>query len=221
MKENEYSTLFEMSQVEQTKMIAKYEPLVNKITNQFVQKVKMPWDSIKSMAYEGLVLAFRDYDQSRSSLTFVQYAAFSIRNNILTSINQEIRTVKMNQYTQKQAETNGDPVFNTVRIDFSFANDDANSNTEIKLGAYENEKFSCGDIFEYLCYRLERRFQKRDCEIFYKTFGINGYDDMQCQEIAKEYNVSNGLISQKIKKIVEFIRKDEDLCEMLGQLLEN
>ena len=33
MKENEYSTLFEMSQVEQTKMIAKYEPLVNKITN--------------------------------------------------------------------------------------------------------------------------------------------------------------------------------------------
>ena len=43
---------------------------------------------------------------------------------------------------------------------------------------------------------------------------------MQCQEIAKEYNVSNGLISQKIKKIVEFIRKDEDLCEMLGQLLE-
>ena len=95
-----------------------------------------------------------------------------------------------------------------------------NSNTEIKLGAYENEKFSCGDIFEYLCYRLERRFQKRDCEIFYKTFGINGYDDMQCQEIAKEYNVSNGLISQKIKKMIEFIRKDEDLCEMLGQLLE-
>ena len=50
---NEYNAIFEMSQREQSKMIAKYEPLVNKITNQFVQKVKMPWSGIKSIAYEG------------------------------------------------------------------------------------------------------------------------------------------------------------------------
>ena len=217
---NEYNAIFEMSQREQSKMIAKYEPLVNKITNQFVQKVKMPWSGIKSMAYEGLVLAFKNYDPSRSSLTFLQFAGFSIRNTILSSIDNEARTVKMNQYTQKQAIENGDPIFNTVRIDFSFDNDDANSNTEIRLGAYENEKFSCGDIYEYLYYRLEDRFNKRDCEMFYKTFGLKGFNDEKCQDIAKEYGVSNGLISQKIKKIVNFIKGDEDLCEMLAQMLE-
>lgn len=217
---NNYSAIFNMSQREQSKVIAQYEPLVNKITNQFVQKVKMPWSSIKSMAYEGLVLAFKNYEPTRSSLTFIQYAGFSIRNNILSSIDNEIRTVKMNQYNQKQASENGDPMFNTVRIDFSFHSDEANSNTEIRLGAYENEKFSCGDIYEYMYYRLENQFKKRDCEIFYRCFGLNGYADEKCQDIAKSYGVSNGLISQKIKKIINFIRTDEDLREMLAQMLE-
>ena len=56
--------------------------------------------------------------------------------------------------------------------------------------------------------------------MFYKTFGLKGFNDEKCQDIAKEYGVSNGLISQKIKKIVNFIKGDEDLCEMLAQMLE-
>ena len=31
-------------------LVEKYEPLVNKITKQFVDKIKVSWDDVKSMA---------------------------------------------------------------------------------------------------------------------------------------------------------------------------
>ena len=93
-----YNEMINLSQKDQSKLIKKYEPLTVKITRQFVQKTKLPWDVIKSMAYEGLVLAFKNYDPARSELTFLQFAGYSIRNTILTAIYEESRTVKMNQY---------------------------------------------------------------------------------------------------------------------------
>lgn len=221
MKPNEYNAIFTADIKTQNAMTRRYEPLVNKITNQFVKKARMPWDMIKSMAYEGLVLAFKNYDPERSSLTFLQYAGFSIRNTILISLDNEVRTVKMNNYTQKQAIERGETPFNTVRISQVIPQkDNDNNNTEMRYGVYENEKFSCGDIYEYLYYRIDSVFSPRDCEIFYKTFGLKGYPDEKCQDIAKFYGVSNGLISQKVKKIVRYIKADEDLREMLAQLLE-
>ena len=55
-------------------LVEQYEPLVNKITKQFVDKVKVSWDDVKSMAYEGLAIAFNTYDSERSKMTFVQFA---------------------------------------------------------------------------------------------------------------------------------------------------
>ena len=46
-------------------LVTKYEPLVNKITKQFVDKVKVSWDDVKSMAYEGLAIAFKTYNSER------------------------------------------------------------------------------------------------------------------------------------------------------------
>lgn len=223
-KELTHEEMMNLSQREQNKLIMKYEPLVVKITRQFVQKTGQPWEVIKSMAYEGLILAFKNYDASKSELTFLQYAGYSIRNCILYSLDNELRTVKMNQYNQAQAVASGDPLFNMVNFDQLIKDSDdgrdSNRSVEIRLGFYENEKFSCGDIYEYLYYRIEQNFKQRDCEMFYKVFGLNGFADEKSQDVAKFYNVSNGLISQKIKKIVEFIKHDNDLCEMLGQLLE-
>ena len=51
------------------------------------------------------------------------------------------------------------------------------------------------------------------------TFGLKGFDETPNQDIAKFFGVSEGLISQKKKKIIEWIRKDTELCEMLSNLL--
>ena len=98
-------------------LVEKYEPLVNKITKQFVDKVKVSWDDVKSMAYEGLAIAFNTYDSERSKMTFVQFAGFAIRNNILTGLNNELRTVKLSAYAQKKAVERGEAVFNSVSMD--------------------------------------------------------------------------------------------------------
>ena len=39
-----------ISQEQKNALAVQYEPLVNKITKQFVEKVKVNWDDVKSMA---------------------------------------------------------------------------------------------------------------------------------------------------------------------------
>jgi DNA-directed RNA polymerase specialized sigma subunit len=43
---------------------------------------------------------------------------------------------------------------------------------------------------------------------------------MKGKEIAKEMGVSEGLVSNRNKKIIEWIRKDTNLCEVLANLLK-
>ena len=205
---------------EDNKRVLQYEPLVNKITKQFSTKVAMSWDDIKSMAYEGLMVAFDQYDESKSNMSFTQFAAFAIRNNILTSLDNESRTVKMSAYAQKKANDVGEPVFNSVRIDVSIIDggDDDRKPKEIKLGMYENEKFSNGDVYGYLYTRLEEDFSTRDCEMFYMSFGLKNRDIYKGKEIAQLMGVSEGCVSQRVKKMCQYIRKDNDLCEMLASL---
>ena len=205
---------------EKNQLVAQYEPLINKLVAQFYKAVVYDWDSIKSMAYEGFSLALNKYDEQRSSMTFMQFAAFEIRNNIMTCLTNESRTVKLPFNEQKKRKDNSETLFTTVSMDLTRDNgNDEVAPREIKLGMYENAKFDDGDVFEYFYTRLEQTFPKRECEMFYKTFGLKGYEETPNLKIAEEYGVSEGLISQKKKKIIEWIRKDKDLCEMLSNLL--
>ena len=213
----------DISEKEKTDLVLQYEPLINKLTNQFVQKVKIDWMSVKSMAYEGFVLAMMNYDDERSKLSFKQFAGWSIRNNILSCLDKELRTVSMSAYAQKKAQESGEATFNSVSLSVISGDDseydDNGSRKEMKYGCYERDKFSDGDVYEYLYERLEEKFPERECEMFYRSFGLKGYDDEKGKDIAKRFGVSEGLVSQKIKKMVLFIRGDEELVEMMANLI--
>ena len=131
----------------------------------------------------------------------------------------------------KQIELLSKGLFNTVSLDVT--NDDQDkgnssetSNMESKpkhRNLYDRpvqEKFSDGDLYEYIYARVEEKFKPRDCEMFYMAFGLKDYDEMKGKEIAKVYGVSEGLVSQKVGNIVKYIRKDTDMCEMLARLLD-
>jgi DNA-directed RNA polymerase specialized sigma subunit len=91
-----YKTL---NEVEKNQLVEQYEPLMNKLVAQFINdNVKCSWEDLKSYAYEGFALAIQKYDETRSSMNFTQYAAYYIRNNILLSLNNELRTVKLSAY---------------------------------------------------------------------------------------------------------------------------
>ena len=71
-----------LNEVEKNQLVLQYEPLINKLVNQFFKNVQCSWDDLKSYAYEGFALAIQKYDSSCSTMNFTQYAAFAIRNNI-------------------------------------------------------------------------------------------------------------------------------------------
>jgi len=208
-----------MNQFEKDRMVAKYEPLVNKLIAQFYKTVKCPWSDLRSMALEGLAIAMDTYDPTKSTQTFVQFAAFVIRNNILTSLDEELRTVKLSAYAQEKIKAEGGTLFNSVSIDQPYQGDDDLKPREIVMGMYCEETFSDGDVFDYLYSRIEDEFGVRDYTIFYRHFGLKNYEVTPNKVIAKELGVSEGLISQRLKKIIDFIRHDQELCEMLSSLL--
>lgn len=205
---------------EKNSLVTQYQPLINKLVNQFFSKVQCSWEDLQSYAYEGFALAICKYDEQKSSMSFTQYAAFSIRNNILNCLNDELRTVKLNPYAQKAVLKNGGSLFNTISIDHSSDDEDENNCRKIVLSAVVDETFSNGDVFEYLYSRLEDEFPYRDCEMFYRTFGLKDFDVEKGMDIAKRYDISAGLVSQKIKKIILWIRKDPELCEQLSELIK-
>ena len=210
-----------MTEVQKNELVEKYKPLVNKLTKQFFDRNHglCRWNDIYSMALEGFALAINNYDETRSSMSFTQYAAFSIRNNILTGLNDETRVVKLSAYAQKIVISKGETTFNTISIDQPTPADEDIKPREIVMNMYENEKFSNGDVFEYLYSRLEDRFNQRDREMFYKIFGLHGYDEIPNKQVAKDYGVSEGLVSQRVKKIITWIKQDKDLCEVLSSLI--
>jgi RNA polymerase sigma factor (sigma-70 family) len=221
-------TAVDINKMDKNEVVTQYEPLVNKLTKQFTDKINVPWEDVKSMAYEGLAIAIKTYDSNRSNMTFTQFAGFAIRNNILTSLNNELRTVKLSAYAQKKAVEHGNAVFNTVSIDYANSDNQSDYGGGFTSAPKRNEwtklstsdKWSDGDVFETMYTKLEDNFAVRDCEIFYMTFGLKGHDEIKGKDIADYFGISRSLVSVKLKNVISFIQKDEELIEILSNLLK-
>lgn len=217
-----------MNEIEKNNLVKQYEPLVNKITKQFVDKINVSWEDVKSMAYEGLAIAMKTYDPERSTMTFMQFAGFAIRNNILTGLNNELRTVKLSAYAQKKAIERGEAVFNTVTLDMTINDSPTKGGSNSPGGPKKNDwsnlsveaKFDDGDIFETLYCKLEDNFPMRDCEIFYRSFGLKDFEEEKGKDIAEYFGISRSLVSIKLKTVISFIQKDDELVEILSNLLK-
>lgn len=201
-----------------------FEPLVNKIVSQQSKILKTDWNTLKSMGYEGLVLAMNQYDPERSKMNFMQYAAFSILNNIRNCSCDELHTVKLTSYTQEQikkGEMEG-TTFATVSISATINPDseDTNANREIRYGVYESAKFADGDPMEVLKTEILDNCNEMDALCFFHYYGVCGYEEKTVLVLADELKVTSGRVSQRIKKVVEYIKKNESLCEVLASLVE-
>lgn len=222
-----------------------FEPLVNKIVAQQQKILKTDWDTLKSMGWEGLAIAMNTYDPERSGMTFTQFAAFSVLNNIRNRSCTDLHTVKLTSYTQdqirkaneaaKKAQESDDPyvqnltpagVGTTTFTSVSISNvtnpqgGNDNMNREMRFGVYESAKFAEGDVFAELKVEVDARCNKIDAYCFYCYFGVCGYEEKQVNELASELGVTSGRVSQRIKKVIDFIKKDKTLCESLASLTE-
>lgn len=228
-KQVEYTSLKDTTLQERNQITIKYEPLINKITKQMFDKNKgkVVWDDIKSMAYEGFVIAMNKYDPNRITttgkpLTFTQFAAWSILNNIRTRLSDETRVVKMTSYMQKRAQEEGKSTFESKGFETKDeeGNDINRSKVfeSLKNTLYSTPIWEDGNIEEYIYTKIEARFGETDSTLFYRFYGLKGYEDTKVMDMARELNVTSGRISQRIKKVVDYIKKDDELCEAIAKL---
>ena len=222
-------SLKETTLAERNTIAKDYEPLVNKITKQMYTKNagRISWDDIKSMAYEGLVIAMNTYDPNRKTkngkpLNFTQFAAWSILNNIRTKLSEECRTVKMSAYMQAKAVEKGLSTFESKGFEDT-PDDDENVNSSkifnsLKNTLYSNPKWEDGDIESFIYMKIESKFDKMDVELFYRFYGLHGYEEEKVMDLADELNVTSGRISQRIKKVVNYIKEEAELCEAIARL---
>ena len=225
---NKFSMEFKpnFTEREKNQFARQYECLVRKLVKQTVDKGFAEWDQIESAAWEGFAIAMKDYNPERSKLSFTQYAGWSIRNRILTAIDDELRTVKVSWYNRKKAEANGEKVYQKMGIDVDYDPDCKTPYSTHAHGLFKFENihtkpvFIDGDVYEYMYSRLEETFSPEHCDIFYRSFGLNGYAEQKGKDIAKAVGLSEGAVSQKVKKIVTWMRSDAEMCEMLSNLME-
>lgn len=201
------------TEISRNKLAKQFKPLVKKISNQFKDKSNFDYEEIEGFAWVGFSLALEKYDPSLSNMKFESYLAYSIRNAILNGMNKFSRTIKISFYNQKKLKSKGESQPTSFSIDKYFENEDH----LINLGVEDSKCFE--NPWDILYKKISEKFDKNHAEILFSIYGLNGYKIEKGKDLAKKYNISGCLITKRIKKMVEFIKNDNELSDYLRDLL--
>lgn len=217
------------TQISQNELVKKYVPLVKKICNQHYGKTSLTYEDLEGYAWYGFTIAMNTYDESKSDMSFKSFAAYGIRNAILNGINDDSRTVAISYYKQKQMREKGEILPTTISIDKFYNNaDDRRHHSEPSYGKYvgcqldflgiEDEKI-VENPYNILINKIKENFNAEYVDMFCSVYGLDGHKIEKGKDIAKRYNVSNCLVTKRIKKIIDFIKNDKELSDILRDLL--
>lgn len=220
------------------KVAKQYMSLVMGIANKY-RNSGLEWNGLVSAGMLGLTNAMRDYRQpdyyvnlegneaeakKYKKLSFKQYAGWRIKQQILNDIQEYSRTVRITQHQYKKNIAAGNTMgnFNAVAIDSVVKNDEdnwSNISSMINLAATtDNDNYELSDTMRQLKSIIEKKFSQRDCVVFYKVFGLFGYDDMKQKDIAKELGVTPANVNIITKKIISYIQSERNSKELLQEL---
>jgi RNA polymerase sigma factor (sigma-70 family) len=188
------------------KQIKQYENLVYKIAHSLKNTTNLPFEDL---VQEGFIAVIEAHDTYRegTSQTLFQYIGWMIRYRmqVVGARNGQL----MSGYSNYQRKVNGatcsmvdtDTCANTIKSDL---NTDSMLNMEM--------------VFDYIFKRMEEQFSWRDCEIFYKAFGLKNYVMEKSCEIAKQYSTTPANITIIKNKIIKFLKSNEDTLNLLEDL---
>lgn len=221
------------------KVAKQYMSLVMGIANKY-RNSGLEWNGLVSAGMLGLTNAMRDYRQpdyyanleqgneaeakKYKKLSFKQYAGWRIKQQILNDIQEYSRTVRITQHQYKKNAAAGNTMgnFNTVSVD-GLSKDDEDRGLAIDRmiglsGTSNNDDYELSDTMRQLKAIIEKKFSQRDCVVFYKVFGLFGYDDMKQKDIAKELGVTPANVNIITKKIIAYIQQERNAKELLQEL---
>lgn len=222
-------------------VIKQYGPLVYKIANQFIGKENLDKAELISVGFEGLTQAMNTYQKpiDKSELeddaereeaeeakrtSFKTWASYKIRWAILGEIYDNSRTIRMSYNDRRNAYTKGETTSLTTSLDSMAGKDGEEGSmqdhiaglaTTDTLTASEQQK-----RWDKLFDELGKHFSKRDMVVFLKYFGLGGEKEEKGKDIAAEFNMTPAMVTHIVtKKILPYIKSNEDLMDIMGDLL--
>lgn len=202
-----------MNNTDREKLAKQYLPLVKKIARQYCGTGNLDYNDIEGYAWEGLVIAMNTYDETKSNMSFMSFAAFGMRNAILNGINNEGRTISVSYYKQKKSQETGEVMPTSISLEKNFDNEDHLD----ALGLEDEINFD--NPWDVLLNKLKANFPKTWVESFCSIYGLNNAKVLKCKEIAQQQGVSGALITKRTKKMIKYIQNNKELCSLLQDVL--
>lgn len=213
----------------------KYDKLVWKIARSFAGKSSLTIDELYSSGLQGLTQAMNSYgkridaDENVKAYTFISYAAYMIRFQILADIKNVSHVVRIPVSAQQKekAETGSNTKSNTVSGDtvvkagengdktlFDFiSGTSASTDSDIN-------KMDTVETWKRIFAELEKKFDTRTMDIWYSFNELNGHDKMKNKELGKKYNMIPSLVTYYLYLVNSYILKNNKLRKLFMDLRE-
>lgn len=186
----------------QSELLKKYKNFIIKMAGQYEKYLDvLSFDDFFQEGVIGLYNAAKTYKEN-SSVSLHSYCMWQIKYAMQNTLHKYKAISGFNTY-QQYVKNN---TLNVVSIENA-------SHISCK------NSLNLQDKLNILYDVIEHKFSKRDCIIFYKSFGLKNYDDYKCIDIAAEYNLSGASITHINKKIIKYIKSNSILMESLSDLL--
>lgn len=227
------------SEAGRNQIAKKYEPLIHKIAKQFMGKSELSYEDLISAGNVGLIHAMNKYGKKSNKnvadletivgKTFTQYAAFMIRISILEDIKNLSQTVRVpiSQQNVERKETGRNTKSNTVSGDkeIGSSGDEGNKSLFDYMGGTDNatrgiDNEDVEKLWKEFFKKLDEKFDKTTLDIWYSSFGVNGYEKMKKKDIAAKYGLVPSNISYYLYRVNTFIKTDKKMMAMMNDIFE-
>lgn len=197
-----------------------YMGLITKIVNSYIGKSKLGKPELMSAAMQGFVDAMNNWRRDQdSAVPFKTYAGYRVKQQILNDINTHSYSMKTNWYAVSKEGNK----LNGISLDsFGFdTDDDFKQDRLAQLGVEDpnynltkNEEEQWKDLYKI----IENTFKKRDIDVFYRYFGLNGNNREKGKDIAKSLGIAPSTIRPIINGILTALKKNSKAMDLLMSL---
>lgn len=218
----------------------KYDKLVWKVARSFNGKSNLTLDELYSAGLEGLTRAMNKYgkkteytksdDENVKSYTFLSFAAFYIRHQILHDIKNVSHVVRIPVSAQQRekAETGHNTKNNAISGDKVVKGGDKGEKTVFDFMGAEGGDSSDGDInrsdinriWKEIFAQLEKKFDEKTMDIWYSFNELNGHKKMKNKELGQKYGMIPSRVTYYLYIVNSYILKNAKLRDLFMDLRE-
>lgn len=198
-----------------------YMRMVHKIVNSYVGSSRLGKPELMSAGLQGFTDAMNDWRKNgdESSVPFKTYAAYRVKQQILNDINSYSYSMKTNWYGISKM---GSTLLSTVSLD-GMINDDGDFKSDhLKALGSEDKNYNLTgteeDNWNALYKLIESKYKQRDIDVFYRYFGLKGYQKEKGKDIAKSLGISPSMITGIVNSILSTLKKDSKAMDILLDL---